>query len=157
MSDGIYVALSGAIAQSTSLDVTAANLANAGTDGYQRNRPVFREELMRAGSGSSEPGSRYTSIASTQLDTTRGALRPTGNALDFSMPEGTYLSVSTARGERYTRAASLSVSRDGTLQTRTAIRSSPTTTSRSRSRATRAASASTTPASSGRAATCVRA
>ncbi|HEY4014495.1 MAG TPA: flagellar hook basal-body protein [Polyangiaceae bacterium] len=115
MSDGIYVALSGAIAQSTSLDTTAANLANAGTDGYQRNRPVFREELMRAGNG--EPGSRYTSVASTQLDTTRGALRPTGNALDFAMPEGTYLSVSTARGERYTRAASLSVGRDGTLQT----------------------------------------
>ena len=49
MGDGIYVALSGAIAQSAHLDATAANLANAGTDGYQRVRPVFREELTRAG------------------------------------------------------------------------------------------------------------
>ncbi len=115
MSDGIYVALSGAIAQGTSLDTTAANLANAGTDGYQRVRPVFREELARAGAG--EPGSRYTSLARTQLDTTRGALRPTGNPLDFAMPEGTYLAVSTSRGERYTRAASLSLGQDGSLRT----------------------------------------
>jgi flagellar basal-body rod protein FlgF len=115
MSDGIYVALSGAIAQGSSLDTTAANLANASTDGYQRMRPVFREELARA--GSEEPGSRYASLASTQLDTTQGPLRVTGNPLDFAMPEGTYLSVSTARGERYTRAASLMVGQDGVLRT----------------------------------------
>jgi flagellar basal-body rod protein FlgF len=115
VSDGIYVALSGAIAQGSSLDTTAANLANAGTDGYQRMRPVFREELARA--GGDEPGSRYASLASTQLDTTQGPLRPTGNPLDFAMPEGTYLSVSTARGERYTRAASLTAGQDGVLHT----------------------------------------
>ena len=115
MSDGIYVALSGALAQSSSLDTTAANLANANTDGYQRTRPVFREELARA--GTNEPGSRYASLAGSQLDTTRGGLRPTGNPLDFAMPEKTYLSVSTARGERYTRAASLSAGRDGLLRT----------------------------------------
>ena len=48
MSDGIYVALSGAIAQASSLDTTATNLANASTDGYQRVRTVFREALATA-------------------------------------------------------------------------------------------------------------
>jgi flagellar basal-body rod protein FlgF len=115
VSDGIYVALSGAIAQGTNLDATAANLANANTDGYQRVRPVFQEELARA--GNPEPGSHYASVAGTRLDMTRGALRPTGNALDFAMPQGTYLAVSTDRGERYTRAASLSVGSDGSLRT----------------------------------------
>jgi flagellar basal body rod protein FlgG len=115
MADGIYVALSGAIAQSTSLETTAANLANAGTDGYQRVRPVFREELARA--GSREPASHYAFLASTRIDMTRGSLRATGSPLDFAMPEGTYLAVSTPRGERYTRAASLSVGTDGTLRT----------------------------------------
>jgi flagellar basal body rod protein FlgG len=115
VADGIYVALSGAIAQSTNLEATAANLANATTDGYQRNRPVFREELARA--GSQEPGSHYALLEGTRLDTTRGPLRPTGNPLDFAMPEGTYLAVSTPRGERYTRAASLSVGIDGGLRT----------------------------------------
>ena len=115
MSDGIYVALSGAIAQASNLETTASNLANAGTDGYQRVRPIFQEELSRA--GNPEPGSHYASLAGTRLDTTRGALRPTGNALDFAMPEGTYLAVSTPRGDRYTRAASLAVGNDGVLRT----------------------------------------
>jgi flagellar basal-body rod protein FlgF len=114
VSDGIYVALSGAIAQTSNLDTTAANLANSNTDGYQRVRPVFREELARAGIGGA--GSHYTSLDETRLDTTRGALRPTGNPLDFAMPEGTYLAISTSRGERYTRAASLQVGADGSLR-----------------------------------------
>jgi flagellar basal body rod protein FlgG len=115
MGDGIYVALSGAIAQATNLDATAQNLANAGTDGYQRVRPVFQEELARA--GSHDPAFHYTQIASTQNDTTRGALRETGKPLDFVLPEGSYLAVSTPRGERYTRAASLSPGIDGVLRT----------------------------------------
>jgi len=115
MADGIYVALSGAIAQSMNLDSTAQNLANASTDGYQRMRPIFREELSRA--GSLDPGMHYASLAGTKLDTTRGELRDTGRPLDFAMPQGTYLAVSTAAGERYTRAASLSVGIDGTLRT----------------------------------------
>jgi flagellar basal body rod protein FlgG len=114
VSDGIYVALSGAIAQATSLDATATNLANAGTDGYQRVRPMFREELARA--GGTDASAHYASLAETRLDTTRGPLRQTGNPLDFAMPEGTYLAVSTPRGERYTRAASLSMGTDGTLK-----------------------------------------
>jgi flagellar basal body rod protein FlgG len=115
MSDGIYVALSGAIAQATNLETTAENLANASTDGYQRTRPVFQEELTRA--GSREPGLHYTSIGSTQLDTTRGPLRATGRGLDFAMPQGTYLAVTAPRGERYTRAASLQVGVDGIVRT----------------------------------------
>jgi flagellar basal-body rod protein FlgF len=115
MSDGIYVALSGALAQTSNLDVTAANLANASTDGYQRVRPVFREALARAGSG--EGNTHYAALVGTDLDTRKGALRPTGNPLDFAMPEGTYLAVSTSRGERYTRAASLSVGIDNVLRT----------------------------------------
>ncbi|MGD0677184.1 MAG: flagellar hook basal-body protein [Polyangiaceae bacterium] len=115
MSDGIYVALSGALAQATNLETTAENLANASTDGYQRSRPLFREELTRA--GLREPGLAYTSVAGTPLDTARGPLRATGRALDFAMPQGTYLAVSTPRGERYTRAGSLAVGIDGTLRT----------------------------------------
>ncbi len=115
MADGIYVALSGAIAQSMNLDSTAQNLANASTDGYQRMRPIFREELSRA--GSHDPGLHYSSLAGSKLDTSRGELRATGRPLDFAMPQGTYLAVSTPAGERYTRAASLSVGIDGTLRT----------------------------------------
>jgi flagellar basal-body rod protein FlgF len=113
MSDGIYVALSGAIAQSASLDATATNLANAATDGYQRIRPVFREAMANATAGSM----RSVTLSNTSLDTSRGTLRQTGRALDVAMPEKSYLSVNTARGERYTRAGALDIGRDGTLIT----------------------------------------
>src|SRR5580704_19379329 len=101
MSDGIYVALSGAIAQAESLDTTATNLANASTDGYQRMRTVFREAMVTAGKNG---GSRSVTSSGVSLDTSRGALRATGNPLDVALPDRSYLSVNTARGERYTRA-----------------------------------------------------
>jgi|HubBroStandDraft_2_1064218.scaffolds.fasta_scaffold68519_3 flagellar basal-body rod protein FlgF len=114
MSDGIYVALSGAVAQTSVLDVTATNLANASTDGYQRMRHVFREALAQA-----EGTNTFRSVttASTCLDPTRGALRVTGRGLDVSLPQSAYLTVSTARGDRYTRAGSLRVDLQGSLRT----------------------------------------
>jgi flagellar basal body rod protein FlgG len=115
VAEGIYVALSGAIAQSASLETTATNLANASTDGYQSVRTSFREELSRAGTRA--PALHYSGASDARTDTTRGPLRATGNALDFAMAEGTYLAVGTPGGERYTRAASLSVGVDGTLRT----------------------------------------
>lgn len=115
MADGIYVALSGALAQAINLETTAGNLANAGTDGFQRTLPRFREELSLAGAG--EPASHYAAVDGTSLDTTQGTLRRTDRALDVAMPSGTYLSVQSSNGERYTRAGSLSVGLDGTLRT----------------------------------------
>jgi flagellar basal-body rod protein FlgF len=113
MSDGIYVALSGALAQTATLDATASNLANASTDGYQRVRPIFREALAHAaGHGATM---RSVTAATTLLDTTRGALRTTGRPLDVTLPEGAYLAVRTTAGERYTRSGSLRVASDGTL------------------------------------------
>jgi flagellar basal-body rod protein FlgF len=114
MSDGIYVALSGAVAQTSVLDVTATNLANASTDGYQRMRHVFREALSQAQAGGT---SRSVTTSTTALDTTRGALRVTGRQLDAALPQNGYLAVSTPRGERYTRAMSLEVDPKGALRT----------------------------------------
>lgn len=116
MSRGIYVALSGAVAQETALETTATNLANASNDGYERLRPVFREELSgatrRVGSGL-----HFSAVAETAVDTSRGALRSTGRALDVALPEGVYLGVSTPRGERLTRSGSLQVDAKGGLVT----------------------------------------
>ena len=116
MSRGIYVALSGAVAQGTALDTTATNLANAASNGFQRLRPVFREVLKGA---TSKPGSglHYSTVDSTALDASRGAIRTTGRALDVALPEGVYLGVNTARGERYTRSGALKVDASGSLTT----------------------------------------
>jgi flagellar basal-body rod protein FlgF len=114
MSDGIYVALSGAVAQTSVLDVTATNLANASTDGYQRMRHVFREALAQAQGGGTL---RSVTTATTCLDTTKGSVRVTGRALDVSLPQNSYLAVKAAGGERYTRAASLRIDLNGAMRT----------------------------------------
>jgi flagellar basal body rod protein FlgG len=114
VSRGVYIALSGAVAQEIALESTASNIANASSPGYQRLRPVFREVLAQA--SDADPSLRYASVERTALDASRGPLRTTGRGLDVALPAGAYLAVSTTRGERYTRAGSLVVDADGTLR-----------------------------------------
>jgi flagellar basal body rod protein FlgG len=113
MSRGVYVALSGAVAQQQALETTAENLANASTPGYQRIRPVFREALANAAGGPNQL--HYGAVGATTIDGSRGALRATGRSLDVALPEGSYLVVSTPRGDRFTRAGSLTVTPDGAV------------------------------------------
>lgn len=114
MSKGVYVALSGAVAQETALDTTAVNVANASSVGFQRLRPVFRAALATA--QGADPNLRFVAVARTSVDTTQGALRNTGRPLDVAMPSGAYLAVSTPAGERYTRVGALSLDADGGLR-----------------------------------------
>lgn len=115
MSKGVYVALSGAVAQEQALDITATNVANSSSAGYQRIRPVFRHALARAESGGSEL--HYARASTTAVDTTPGATRVTDNPLDIAMPAGVYLATITPRGERVTRAGNLGIDPSGTLRT----------------------------------------
>lgn len=116
MSRGIYVALSGAIAQENALETTATNLANTSSPGFQRLRPVFQEALANA--GKKPDGSlHYASVATATLDTTAGPVRTTNRALDVAPADGTYLVVDAGRGQRYTRAGSLTLDPSGTLVT----------------------------------------
>ena len=116
MSRGIYVALSGAVAQEQALETTATNLANAATAGYQRSRATFREVLAQARTGGRGELLHYTAVGQTAIDGTRGAVRSTGRGLDVALAEGEFLAVTTPRGERYTRAGSLVMGSDGTLR-----------------------------------------
>ncbi len=114
MSDGIYIALSGAVGQLTALDITAQNLANSPTGGYQAGRLAFRETLARV-ERAGEPA-RYAAVASTIIDSSAGPTRSTGRNLDVALAEGTYLAVGAPGGERYTRAGALYVDPTGTLR-----------------------------------------
>jgi flagellar basal body rod protein FlgG len=115
VSKGLSIALSGALAQQDALDATATNVANASSAGYQRLRPIFRAVLAKVKDGS--PAIRHVAVERMALDRTPGAPRVTGSALDAVLPSGAYLAVSTPRGERYTRAVSLTVGEDGALKT----------------------------------------
>jgi flagellar basal body rod protein FlgG len=114
MSRGVYVALSGAVAQEQALETTAQNLANASTVGYQKMRPVFNEALR----GASKNGQalHYGAVARTAVDSSRGSIKSTGNSSDVAFKENQYLALNTDRGERYTRNGQIAMGPDGTLR-----------------------------------------
>lgn len=114
MADGIYAALSGALAHYTSLETTAQNLANVDTTGYRAMTPVFREVLANERANETV---HFASVRRTAVDTSPGALRTTEAPLDLAFGPGSFLALETAGGERYTRAGSLKIAPDGTLTT----------------------------------------
>jgi flagellar basal-body rod protein FlgF len=116
MTDGIYAALSGAVAAERALDVVANNVANVGTSGFRAQRATFRESLSSATSAA--PRSlRYTELDETRLDRTTGPLRATGNALDLAIAGDAYFVVDGPSGPRFTRDGSFLIGADGVLRT----------------------------------------
>ncbi len=116
MTKGVYSALSGAVAAEVQLDTIAQNLANAGTSGYQRLRPIFREALADADKGEGANTTRFAAPVGTVIDMSPGVMRATGRVLDVVPPEDTFFTVSTDRGERFTKSGALELSGDGTLR-----------------------------------------
>jgi flagellar basal-body rod protein FlgF len=114
MSSGIYIATSGAVAQSAALDATANNIANASTAGYQGERVSFREALGNAQSPDVMMVSAQTAHA---VDGTGGALMQTDNPLDVALEGDGLFSVETPQGTRYTRAGNFQLDSQGQLVT----------------------------------------
>lgn len=118
MSDGIYAALSGAVASERALDVVANNVANVGTTGFRGERLAFRESVSRATGGGQVPVSlRYTELEETRIDTSEGPLRQTGNPLDLAISGDAFFAVQGPDGPRFTRDGSFVVGADGVLRT----------------------------------------
>jgi flagellar basal-body rod protein FlgF len=136
MSKGIFTAVSGAIAQSARLDTVANNLANVNTTGFKRDEQLFREYLT---SYNKEPGTieaprvaatidsfyalnggdkSYVDLDGSFSDFSQGAIRQTGNKLDFSIEGDAFFEVATPDGLRFTKAGNFSVDGDGRLITK---------------------------------------
>ena len=123
MGDGIYTALTGALANEHSLDVLANNLANASTSGFRADRSVFGELL--AGAQRNLPidprqpapprTDKFVRVELNQLDMTPGALRNTENPLDVGINGRGYFLVRTADGDLLTRAGNFRMREDGIL------------------------------------------
>jgi len=118
VSDGIWVALSGAVAQERALSVTANNVANASTTGFRGDRVSFRETLSQAGVDGPAPQTlRFVSTSRVDYDESAGALRETGNPLDVALEGDGWFAIRTPEGERYTRAGSFTTDGQGVLRT----------------------------------------
>ncbi len=118
MSDGIWSALSGAVAQQRSLEVVANNVANVSTVGFRADRVVFREMLSQAEADGPAPESiRFVAVDEAVADSSAGALQDTGHALHLALEGDGYFAVRTGAGERYTRAGALAVDDAGGVRT----------------------------------------
>lgn len=124
MSDGIYTALSGSLAQQHSLDVIANNVANASTAGFRGDRVVFGEMLAGAQAKGAEIDPRqaapqrtdqFVRVEENTLDRTNGMLRQTGNTLDVALSGDGFFKVRTPQGDRLTRAGNFMMREGGEL------------------------------------------
>jgi flagellar basal-body rod protein FlgF len=123
MSDGIYSALSGAIAQERNLTVVGNNIANANTTGFKADRTVFNEILTSAQTNRTlAPSLRYANVADVTIDHQPGSLKLTGRTLDAALQGDAYFVIETPQGERYTRAGSFVMDQEGVLRTLTGHR-----------------------------------
>ena len=111
MGSGIYIATSGAVAQSKSLDVIANNVSNSATPGFKAQRAVFREQLIDA--QTKEMSS--VRVDAAEADFSPGVLKHTGRDLDLALEGDGYFAIDTPRGVRYTRAGEFRLDATGTL------------------------------------------
>jgi flagellar basal-body rod protein FlgF len=123
MSDGIYSALSGAIAQERNLSVVANNLANSNTAGFKGDRTVFFEMVTTTPTAPKiSPALRYATVADVTIDHLPGSFKLTERPLDVALHGDGYFVIETPKGERYTRAGSFVMDQEGVLRTLTGHR-----------------------------------
>ena len=121
MENALLVGLSRQMALMHELDVVANNIANMNTTGYKSDNALFGEYLMPRASDEAFSGRDrrvdFVQDRATWLDMSAGAIERTGNPLDVAIEGNAFMVVQTARGQRYTRSGSLSISASGQLVT----------------------------------------
>jgi flagellar basal-body rod protein FlgF len=112
------VASSRLVAQERAIEVTAMNLANINTPGFQASRVQFSTWLSPRETGAASPGEKqiaYTQDRAIWRDTEPGTLTQTGNPFDLALRNGGYFTVATANGPRLTRDGRFSPLPNGTI------------------------------------------
>jgi flagellar basal-body rod protein FlgF len=133
---GIFTAVSGAMAQNARLDTIANNIANVNTPSFKRDNQIFKEylasyerppDVLQVPRVPAEPESfynmqggdkSYVETDRSYTDFNQGAVRPTGNNLDFAIEGKGFFEVSTPQGIRLTRNGSFTVDGTGRLVTK---------------------------------------
>ncbi|MSP01802.1 MAG: flagellar hook-basal body complex protein [Acetobacteraceae bacterium] len=112
------IAASRLVAQERAVQVTAMNLANVNTPGFQASRVQFSDWLSPQTGAAALPGEKqiaYTQDRATWRETQQGSLTQTGNSFDFALRNGGYFTVATPRGPRLTRDGRFGPLPDGTI------------------------------------------
>lgn len=125
MLKGLFQAAAGMKTRLAAQDIIANNLANAGTDGFQRAIASVQTRLLSVpsnplGLNGTPPAAPYLfEFAETNFtpDRHQGTLRNTGVTADLALEGDGYLVVQTERGERLTRGGPMHVDSQGRLAT----------------------------------------
>ncbi len=122
MNRGIYVALSGTLAQQKRLDVLTNNLANVNTPGFKKDKAVFKMALPPPDNQTSlSTGSLkdkvFVETNSIATDFSTASYNQTGNPLDLAIEGDGFFEVMTPQGTRYTRDGSFRRNEEGELVT----------------------------------------
>ena len=103
MPNGIYSAMTGALAQEEHMDIVANNLANGSTNGFKAVQATFKELLDENREGTKNQTQRHVVLDGTYTDYSQGPLKHTHNPLDVAIQGDGFFVVDTPEGEKYTR------------------------------------------------------
>ena len=115
MDTGIYVALSKETGILRDMDVTANNIANATTSGFQSESLLFTDYLTSTTKQENQVA--FANDNATFRNTQQGSLQITGNTLDAAIQGKGYFVVQTPLGPRFTRNGNFSTNQQGILVT----------------------------------------
>ncbi len=136
MSSGFWTSTSGAIARQHEVDVVANNLANADSDGFQKDQTTFRTYLKTAQKEDTSLAVPTGPIKAQDLHPIagrdavpvmvsgthtlfkQGPMKVTKNALDVALAGKGFFEVATPQGIKFTRLGSFTVGPTGRLETK---------------------------------------
>ena len=121
MANGIYVAVSGSIAQLDKLDVIANTMAHTSTTGFKREIMTF-ESVRHVKPGdpvdiADLDDKNFVTARKTYVQLEQGTITKTGNPLDIAITGNGFMRVATPGGERLTRNGTLMLNANGELMT----------------------------------------
>lgn len=113
MDNSIYITLSRQMGMFRDLEVSASNIANANTAGFQAEKLMFSDYLVK----NDKRQDAYSNDATSWRDTSQGPVRTTENPFDLAISGPGYFQVQTPLGVRYTRAGNFQIDGEGTMVT----------------------------------------
>lgn len=117
MDNGIYVTLGKQITLFREMDMTANNIANTNTTGYNAEHIHFNTYLTHDKNQGVRNDLQFANDIRSYRDTEEGPLTITGNDLDVAIKGDGYFTIETPAGIRYTRAGNFERDSTGTLVT----------------------------------------
>lgn len=113
MDNSIYIALSRQVALFNDMEVSANNIANAATPGYNAQKLIFSDYLVKDNARKDA----YANDVTAYRDTAKGSIRMTDNPFDLAITGPGYFLVETPYGTRYTKAGNFQIDANGILMT----------------------------------------